>query len=388
MHLDVYTLYICELYVLGFVSIIMLFAWIGSQYDRVLGFACLAMGLTLLSVLLSSLRSYGFEFLPIFVGNVMVMLAYGMLLNALRCFCNQPVSNHWGLGALLWALLCLWPPFYSSLQWRIIVSCMLCMVYTSAYISLLARSRSSLQLTYWPAQSLLWIHLGFIVARLLFDAGIVNPVHGAIGGSMFSLYVILESILFIIGATFIILAMVNERNQIRYKQASLRDPLTGVWNRRALFDNGEKLLLRCHRRGEPLTVMLFDLDDFKSINDRYGHYQGDRILIDFCRLANALLPAECHFSRLGGEEFAAVLIADDDTAITLAEQLRAAVAASAPDEVCYSVSIGICTRWQHERSFADALAAADEALYRAKANGRNRVETVAPQLNPAGPALN
>lgn len=375
MSLDIYTLYICELFVLGFVSIIMVFAWVGSQYDRVLGYTCIGMVLTLLSVFLSSLRSMGFQFLPICLGNIMVMLGYGMLLNAFRSFAGKAVGYHWMLGALLWAILCLFPAFYYSLPKRIIVSCLLCIIYTSALIILLARSRAAIRATFWPVQLLLWIHLLFHIARILLDSGAVSRVHGAIGGSTFSVYVILESILFVIGITFTILAMVNERNQIRLKQASLRDPLTGVWNRRALFHEADQLAIYCSRRGVPLTVMLFDLDHFKSINDRYGHYQGDRILLDFCRVVQQILSEQSHFARLGGEEFAAIMVADEQRAADLSEAIRLAVAASRPDDVSYSVSIGVNTSWQHNQPFAESMVSADEALYRAKANGRNRVET-------------
>lgn len=374
MPLDVYTLYICEFYVLSFVSIIMVFAWIGAQYDRVLGFTCLGMVLTLLSVFLSSLRSYGFQFLPIFVGNIMVMLAYGLLLNAFRSFCKKPLGYHWAFGAVCWGLLCLIPDFYHSMPLRIVISCLLCIFYTSALIRLLAQARSELKATYWPAQLLLWIHLLFHIARIFLDSGVAATGHGAIGGSTFSVYVILESILFVIGVTFTILAMVNERNQIRYKQASLRDPLTGVWNRRALFNHTDQQLRRRAQRNQPLTVMLFDLDHFKSINDRFGHYQGDRILIDFCQVVSTILPADSHFSRLGGEEFAAVLTIDESSAATLSEHIRTAVAASLPDKVSYSVSIGVTTSHQQDITFTECMIAADKALYRAKANGRNRVE--------------
>lgn len=375
MSLDVYTLYICEFFVLGFVSIIMVFAWSGSQYDRVLGYTCIGMVFTLLSVFLSSLRSLGFQFLPICLGNILVMLGYGMLLNAFRWFAGKSLGYHWALGAVLWAVLCLFPSFYYSLPKRVIVSCLLCIIYTSALIVLLARSRATIRATFWPVQLLLWIHLLFHIARIVLDTGTISRVHGAIGGSTFSVYVILESILFVIGITFTILAMVNERNQLRLKQVSLRDPLTGVWNRRALFQEADRLAIDCRRHGKPLTVMLFDLDHFKSINDRYGHYQGDRILIDFCQVVKQILPEESHFARLGGEEFAAIMVADEEKAAQLSEQLRLAVAASRPDDVSYSVSIGLATNWQHDLPFAEAMVSADEALYRAKANGRNRVES-------------
>lgn len=384
MTLDIYTLFVCELYVLGFLSIILVFAWVGVQYDRVLGFTTMALILTLMAVFLSSLRSAGFYFLPIAVGNVVMLLAYGNLLNAFRTFCNKPLGFSWLSGALLWAILCVFPQFYFSQPKRVLVLCLLCIIFTGALIRLLWQSRASLTVTFWPAQMLLWIHLFFHVARIFLDDAIATPVRGAIAGSSFSVYVILESILFVIGLTFTILAMVNERTQIAHKLASLHDPLTSVWNRRALFEQADRLVMRATRNQQPYiySAVLFDLDHFKSINDRYGHQQGDRVLIDFCQVVQALLPSEGHFARLGGEEFAAILPGDSEHAQRVCERIRLATQLSQPNDVCYTVSIGFATAHRHDQTFSILLGLADEALYRAKASGRNRIECYLAQLQP------
>lgn len=371
MSLDIYTLFVCELYVLGFLSIIMVFAWVGSHYDRVLGFTCLSLVFTLIAVFLSSLRSSGLHFLPVAVGNVLVMLAYGGLLNAFRRFCGKPIGTHWLLGALLWALLCCFPAFYYSLPKRILVLCIACVAYTAALIQLVWQARDTLKATFWPAQLLLWIHLLFHLVRLFLDSAIASTQPGAIGGSDFSVYVILESILFVIGLTFTILAMVNERMQIALKYSSLHDPLTSVWNRRALFAEAEKIVARCRRQNRPFSAILFDLDHFKSINDRYGHHQGDQILIHFCEIVRGLIPAEGRFARLGGEEFAAIIPAGARDAEAWCEAIRLAVCASQPNEIAYSVSIGFATVTHSQQDFVSLLAMADAALYHAKASGRN-----------------
>ncbi|MCP1207750.1 GGDEF domain-containing protein [Pantoea sp. B550] len=371
MSLDIYTLFVCELYVLGFLSIIMVFAWVGSHYDRVLGFTCLSLVFTLIAVFLSSLRSSGLHFLPVAVGNVLVMLAYGGLLNAFRRFCGKPIGTHWLLGALLWALLCCFPAFYYSLPKRVLVLCIACVAYTAALIQLVWQARDTLKATFWPAQLLLWIHLLFHLVRLFLDSAIPSTLPGAIGGSDFSVYVILESILFVIGLTFTILAMVNERMQIALKYSSLHDPLTSVWNRRALFAEAEKIVARCRRQNRPFSAILFDLDHFKSINDRYGHHQGDQILIHFCEIVRGLIPAEGRFARLGGEEFAAIIPAGARDAEAWCEAIRLAVCASQPNEIAYSVSIGFATVTHSQQDFVSLLAMADAALYHAKASGRN-----------------
>lgn len=376
MMLDIYTLFVCELYVLGFLSIIMIFAWVGAQYDRVLGFTTLTLILTLCAVFLSSLRSAGLHFLPVALGNVIVMLAYGTLLCAFRTFCKRPAGLLWPGGALLWALLCLLPDFYHSQPLRVLVLCLLCILYTAAFITLLWRARSMLKVTFWPAQTLLWIHIGFHLARIFLDDAVASRLPGAIGGSGFSIYVILESILFVIGLTFTLLAMVNERSQVAHRLASLRDPLTGTWNRRALFEQADNVLRRRVRISSAagFSAVLFDLDHFKSINDRYGHLQGDRVLIDFCQIAEAQMPAESYFARLGGEEFAALVTGDSAQVQRVCEAIRVATQRSQPAGIGYTVSIGYAPADPTVSQFPALLALADGALYRAKAHGRNRTE--------------
>lgn len=374
MNLDVYTLFICELYVLGFMSLIMVFAWVGSHYDRILGYVFAAILLTLIAFFLSSLRSLGYYFLPVAVSNVLVMLAYGGLFSAFRTFCGKSPGMTGLTGAVLWSLLCLIPAFYYSLSLRVLVLCLLCIAYTAALIYLLWLARRDMDATFWPAQLLLWTHLLFHVARLFLDNARPIGLEGAISGSDFSVYVILESMLFVIGFTVTILAMVNERTRNALKKVSLYDPLTNIWNRRALFSGAENMTRLCLKQNKTLTVVLFDLDHFKGINDRYGHQQGDRVLVDFCSTVSRMLPQDGHFARLGGEEFAALLPLTFEQARDWCEKVRQTVQLSRPGQIDYSVSIGFATAGNGEIDFGQLMALADKALYRAKAKGRNRTE--------------
>lgn len=374
MNLDVFTLFICELYVLGFMSLIMVFAWVGSHYDRILGYVCVAIVLTLVAFFLSSLRSRGDQFLPVAVSNILVMLAYGGLFSAFRTFCGKSPGMTGLAGAALWSLLCLFPTFYYSLSLRVLVLCLLCIAYTAALIYLLWLARRDMNTTFWPAQLLLWTHLLFHIARLFLDNTRPVGIQGAISGSDFSIYVILESMLFVIGFTVTILAMVNERTRNALKDASLHDPLTNIWNRRALFSGADAMIRFCQKQNKALTVVLFDLDHFKGINDRYGHQQGDRVLIDFCNRVSGTLPQDGRFARLGGEEFAALLPLSFEQARMWCEQVRQTVQHSRPGQIAYSVSIGFATADNGEIDFGQLMALADKALYRAKAKGRNRTE--------------
>jgi diguanylate cyclase (GGDEF)-like protein len=171
---------------------------------------------------------------------------------------------------------------------------------------------------------------------------------------------------------FMFLSMAKERLKFEYKQAALVDDLTGIPNRRAFLQAASKLLDRMN--GRPASCLLFDLDNFKAINDRHGHAAGDRILGVFGQILTENLPRGA-FGRLGGEEFAAILPIGAQDAIVAAEKIRHAFAAAgkaalgSDEEV--TVSVGCATA--PSTTAEDLLRRADQALYRAKESGRNLV---------------
>lgn len=158
------------------------------------------------------------------------------------------------------------------------------------------------------------------------------------------------------------------------------DPLTGALNRRAFLDHAEHERLRLQRSGHPATLVMLDLDHFKRINDTWGHAAGDAVLCHFVRLLQRELRATDVLGRIGGEEFALLLV---DTglagALELTERLRTTVATEVvvfgDADIRVTVSAGVTAFEQTDRKVETALARADEALYRAKADGRNRIAT-------------
>ena len=134
-----------------------------------------------------------------------------------------------------------------------------------------------------------------------------------------------------------------------------------------------------------MAVMLLDLDNFKSINDRFGHAVGDRVLQVFAEVAGNCMRRTDLFGRLGGEEFAALLVdAPRDRAISVANEIRRSFA-DATNEVdgrlvTATVSIGVVITYDAVLDVSALLAQADHALYRAKDNGRNRVELASIEL--------
>jgi diguanylate cyclase (GGDEF)-like protein len=191
--------------------------------------------------------------------------------------------------------------------------------------------------------------------------------------------------LFTISIAFILLAMAKERTEHRHKTAALVDPLTGIANRRAFLQDGEAQLKRQASDPHPIAVMLLDLDNFKSINDRFGHAIGDRVLTRFAEVAGGCIRRTDLFGRLGGEEFAAVLVdTTRERAIAVAEQIRTSFARATCDvdgrPVLGTVSIGVVISYDAVLDISALLAQADHALYRAKDNGRNRTEIASIEL--------
>jgi diguanylate cyclase (GGDEF)-like protein len=171
--------------------------------------------------------------------------------------------------------------------------------------------------------------------------------------------------------------MVKDRHVDVYRHAASTDPLTGLMNRRAFSEHALALCAQRSLRGKPVTVMMFDLDHFKSINDRFGHATGDAVLKVFAQVARNSTRANDIVARLGGEEFAAIVPGDLCVAALIGERVRAAFqAAGAVVEglaIGGTVSIGAASAIVPVTNFDALIERADEALYRAKHEGRNRI---------------
>ena len=159
------------------------------------------------------------------------------------------------------------------------------------------------------------------------------------------------------------------------------DALTGICNRGAILEILGKEIARQHRTGEPLTVMLVDVDHFKAVNDTYGHLIGDQVLKELAHRLTTSMRACDSVGRYGGEEFLVVVPnCDSNGALTAGERLRSHIAAipvaTSRGPVPASISAGVVSTstTQCPTSHPLLLRLADEALYRAKAGGRNRVE--------------
>ncbi len=183
-------------------------------------------------------------------------------------------------------------------------------------------------------------------------------------------------------ATVGFLLMCTERGQEELERTARLDFLTGIFNRRAIEDLASRAISAARRHGMPLAIMILDLDHFKRINDAHGHEVGDHALLETVRRMREAMRAEDLVGRLGGEEFVAVMPEMDLAgAFAAAERLRRSFSdrpmfinsGSERLEIVVTVSIGITVLEQGDQLFSHLLRRADQAMYAAKAGGRNLV---------------
>ena len=313
------------------------------------------------------------------VSAVLMLFGYGCLwIGARRFFRRQlPIGRVLAL-CIVWLALAQLPlvPASPPLRAAIVASIVAALSFAIAYE--FWRERSERLASRVPAMIVCGVHGLFFAARVPFADTMALP---ATLGSASMLYGVLalEGLVFVIASGFTFVALTKERAEVAQRRAATIDSLTGVYNRRAFFERAERLVRRSEVDSRPLAVLLFDIDRFKQINDRFGHPVGDRLLIEFTTLATQLLRPTDLFGRIGGEEFAAILPgAPGEAAVSAAERIRAAFGAVIVTEgeadVRATVSVGITVIEGDTIGLDRMIAVADRALYRAKHNGRNAVE--------------
>jgi diguanylate cyclase (GGDEF)-like protein len=182
------------------------------------------------------------------------------------------------------------------------------------------------------------------------------------------------------------LLMMNEHLIQEVKNIASRDTLTGAYNRRQFEEEITRLLARSARTNEHFSLMLIDLDNFKFINDNFGHPNGDEVLRRLSSIALKTIRGQDYWARFGGDEFCILLPATlAEEGMVLANRLRESFAAHTfvfgNKAIKSSISIGIADSSQVGMSYESLLAAADRALYRAKLKGRNCVVFHSPELD-------
>jgi len=387
MNLDVNTLFLVTIYVEAILGLLLLFAWAQNTAITAVAWWGFAHLLRAASVTLFGLYGSVSDFISIDLANAILFTAFAVTWSGARLFDHRRIKPVLLFaGAAFWLVACRIPGFADSFDVRVLVSSGIITAYTWATAFEFWRGRSEPLVSRWPAIFMLFAHGALYLLRTPFGAMLPGlPTTNQVFASVWLTVLSFEALLFTISIAFILLAMAKERTEYRHKTAALIDPLTGISNRRAFLQDGEAQLRRQATDPRPTAVMLLDLDNFKSINDRFGHAVGDRVLETFADVSSGCLRRIDLFGRLGGEEFAALLRdTTRERALAVAEEIRTSFAAATREvegrPVAATVSIGIVISHDAVLDLSALLAQADHALYRAKDFGRNRVEIASIEL--------
>ena len=298
---------------------------------------------------------------------------------------GRPTRSLLFAGGIVWLLASQLPDFQQSIALRSLLSGFIIAGYTWAAAAELWHCPNCQTVSRLPAIFLLFAHGALFLLRTPLSMMLPHPAGTErVFGSIWLTVLSSEALLFTISIAFILMAMAKERAAFVHKAAAMLDPLTGVWNRRGLLTENERFF-QPGKEAQEVAVLLIDLDNFKSINDRFGHAFGDRVLQIFAATARNAVRGSDFVGRLGGEEFAVVLHGlARERAAAVAERIRNAFAAEAERiegrKVGATVSIGLALHDGSAIAFTELLWRADRALYRAKEGGRNRVEWAVPDF--------
>jgi diguanylate cyclase (GGDEF)-like protein len=381
MHLDQQTVFVVTSIIAATLGALLVFTWLQARTLLALLWWGGAFLLVSVGIVMIAARGKIPDFWSLQVGLAIALVNLGMIWTGARVFNGRPAMPYALLGgAVLWLGLCQVEVFATSPLSRVATSAIIVTLYAWLAAFELWRDRAEQLISRWPAIVVLAVH--GLISLLRIPLTLSDPMGGDPWLVVNSWQAIPElwRLVYFPALGFILLAMAKERSELRHRNASLIDPLTQLANRRAFFEGAMRRMRRQARVNAPIAVLLFDLDHFKWVNDRFGHAVGDRALCIFAETAVASLRPEDLVARIGGEEFAAILSgAEMSAAISAAERVRAAFVQAAGEingvPVAGSVSIGVASANAAEVELDALIARADGALYLAKARGRNRVET-------------
>jgi diguanylate cyclase (GGDEF)-like protein len=338
--------------------------WWGAAY--ILGAVSVAVW-TLASSILGETLSLAF--------NALGFVACGMLWNAARVFHGrQPSWAGLFLGAIAWvaAVVSVAP---DAVALRMTIGAAIVATYAGLTAAELWSERRKALQKRWPTIIVPLLH-GFVLMLPILLGDLLRTGGGGFANVWVTAFTI-NLVIYAVGTVFIIFMLVSERTVRAHKTAASVDPLTGMFNRRGFAEATSRMIAREATAGRPVTVMIFDIDHFKSINDRFGHPAGDEVLKVFAQVVTSTLRITDLCGRIGGEEFAALVPCSIEEAIYAAERVRETFETCGivvdDSAVVTTVSIGVAGGPAHTE-LDILLAAADTALYQAKRGGRNRVQ--------------
>jgi diguanylate cyclase (GGDEF)-like protein len=384
MDLDVNTLFMVTMQVEIMLGLLLFFAWAQNFSKRALAWWGSAHLMRASSIMLLGLYGTVPDSLSIDLANAVLFGSFALTWCGARVFDRRKPEPAVALvGVAVWLLACRLQTFTTAVELRVLIGSGIVTAYTWAAAYEFWRGREEALVSRWPAIFMLFAHGALFLLRTPIGAVAHIAPGNNLGMSGWLELLSIEGLLFTISIAFILLAMAKERTEYRHRTAARTDPLTGIANRRGFLEQ-TALSRRSAAGTQPAAVLLFDLDHFKTINDRYGHAVGDHTLQIFADIAKAHIGTAGTVGRWGGDEFVAMLPnTTREIAATVAERIQVALAHAAADIdgrlVGATVSTGIAFSSHGAFELPVMLLKADQALYRAKADGRNRLAIAMPE---------
>ncbi|MBX8467946.1 GGDEF domain-containing protein [Pseudomonas sp. RIT778] len=337
------------------------------------GFATITVGSSL-----ALLRANGYPLIGIWFANGLLVVAHWLFLLGVARFTQQRLSRAWYLMFLLWLALLLLPEDPSWSKIMLMANSLLVAALMLRASLLLRPHGKSLSVGAVQLRYVLLIHGAFYFAK-----AIIAVIPGTLI-DLASLRGEIIQISLVEGAMAIMLIALSMTGTERYRrekqiaELAARDPLTALYNRRALEVRAPRLLDEVSS-ARPGALLLIDIDNFKLINDLYGHTAGDRLLIALSEMIRAVLPKGALAARLGGDEFV-MLLGDASHAqimvlgSALREQFQQMTSQTYTTPQAVTLSIGAKVFDQPPASLAALIEQGDSALYESKRGGRNRIQ--------------
>jgi diguanylate cyclase (GGDEF)-like protein len=375
--LDIPTLFFVAVCLAALLGLFLIFAWLQERHTRALAWWGAAYLLGASSMALWNAPQPLLSVPPDVAGAIM-FIACGMIWNGVRLFHGRnPLLAASFAGAAAWLACMRFPAVATHDGARAMVGAIIIAAYTLSIALELWRERRKSMFSRTAAIIVPLMHCAIFLSPIAME--VIWPDN--LGRGWLELLA-LETSIYAVGTAFIVLLMVKDQQVLFHRTAASTDVLTGLLNRRAFLEAAINLSAQQEKKGAQVTLMMFDLDHFKSINDRFGHAVGDDALKTFAASVSASLRINDIVGRLGGEEFAAIVASDSEIGAKIAERVRLGFETVGVEisghQIGATVSIGTATATADRHSVEWLIARADAALYTAKKSGRNRVAAAPP----------
>lgn len=318
------------------------------------------------------------DWLTIIVANTIIFIGFSLTLYSVSIFRSFPLKLAHTMAALI-------PIFSSSLYYftfyvpsvksRVIyLSIYLCVVTLCSGIAMLKGKKSDLDLPVKAMAYSFFCYSAFMGARTLWSI-FAPEIASFMNAGLIHQLTFLFSICLIVGLSFNILWLINARLVTSINDLSLRDALTGLYNRRALEEIIPDLIYDARKHNLPVSIVMADVDRFKEINDQFGHTAGDQVMEKISIILRQHLPKSACVVRVGGDEFMMILLDKREQAKLFSEQIRTALESETSLQSfdnTITMSFGI-SELATGNAIETALTQADVALYHSKRSGRNQV---------------